>query len=126
MLALAATPSARPAVDLHALRAELGSPGAERHVSLATLKAIADNTLEICDALIIRPRTRDPISHQPVSPLPRASDGDLAILAASAAAVARSGGGPWRLWLPDPWLTPFALTFPGSRELEPATSSLTN
>lgn len=108
------------------LRGLLGSPGAERPVSLGTLKELSDNTLEISDALIIRPRTRDPISHHPVSPVPRASDGDLAILAASAAAIARSRGGPWRLWLPDPWLTPFALTFPGSRELEPATSSLTS
>lgn len=92
---------------------------------MKTLRALAENTLEITDALIVRPRTRDPLTSAPHDPAYGPGADDVEVLAASAAAIARAHSGPWRLWLPDPWLSPFALTFPGSRELEPATSSLT-
>lgn len=132
ILALAAVPIARPALDLRTLL-DLGRrPAAGYPASVAVLRALAENTLEISDALIVRPRVGDDCTLTPaaasVTPPPDAwlaGDADLDVLAASSAAIARFGTGPWRLWLPDAWLTPFAVAFPGSRELEPGSVSLT-
>lgn len=126
ILALSASPIARPALDLHTLL-DLGRRPADGYpASIATLRALAENTLEVTDALIAQPRpSSTPTAGSWADSAPLAADDDLAVLAASSVVIARVAAGPWRVWLPHRWLTSFAVAFPGSREVEPATTPLT-
>lgn len=130
ILALAATPIARPSIDLRTLL-DLGRrPAAGYPVSVAMLRGLAENTLEISDALVVRPRDATAAHDAAASerlppPAQLAASSDLDVLASSWSAIARVDSGRWRVWLPDAWLAPFALAFPGSREREPASTPLT-